>query len=170
MFVKDVFYVSVVVFMTIGGCRQGSQSSSSALAPLQTGKLSTSGSDNSETGADQDTASSDLKVLVYYFHPTFRCAACTFAESLAHQVIEEHWTDAVDQGLLQWTPVNFELAENQSLAKLFEIDASAVVIVSIHHGQDAEWKMIGQVWKQVEQPQAFQDLVDNQILEFLKRK
>lgn len=174
VFVKPVFYVSVAaLFMAIGGCQQSGQSSSSAPDPLQAEEFQTLVSSNSSMGSDQRTESpesSDLRVLVYYFHPTFRCAACTFAESLVHQVIEQHWADAVDQDLLQWKPVNFESAENRPLARLFEINASAVVIASMRFGKPGEWKKIDKVWEQVKQPQAFQGSIDNQIMKFFQHK
>lgn len=117
---------------------------------------------------NQIAESSKLRVIVYYFHPTFRCTACTFAESLVHQVIEQRWADAVAQGLLQWGPANFELAENRPLAKLYEIDASAVVIASIYQGKIVKWDKISKIWEQEKQPETFQDLIDDQILVFMR--
>jgi len=111
----------------------------------------------------KSTVSSNPKVVVYYFHPTFRCAACIFAESLTHQVIQQQWQDALDQGVLEWRPVNFDLPENKSLKQLFEVDSSAVVIAAVRDGKTTRWEKIAQLWQEVQQPNSFRDRIDQQI-------
>ncbi len=115
----------------------------------------------------QGAASSDLRVVIYYFHPTFRCAACLLAESLAHQVVQEKWNDAVDQGALQWRLVNFDVAENKLLTRLFEVDSSAVVVAAVRGDKPIRWEKISQVWQRVQQPDTYRELIHEQIMKLL---
>jgi thiol-disulfide isomerase/thioredoxin len=119
------------------------------------------------TGPIQSAPSSRLRVVIYYFHPTFRCTSCLLAESLAHQVVQEHWNDALDQGVLQWRLANIDLPENQSLTRLFAVDSSAVVAASVRDGKPVRWEKISQVWEQVQEPDTFRGRIHGQIMKLL---
>ena len=119
------------------------------------------------TGPIQSAPSSRLRVVIYYFHPTLRCTSCLLAESLAHQVVQEHWNDALDQGVLQWRLANIDLPENQSLTRLFAVDSSAVVVASVHDGKHVRWEKISQVWEQVQEPDTFRGRIHGQIMKLL---
>jgi thiol-disulfide isomerase/thioredoxin len=119
------------------------------------------------TGPIQSAPSSSLRVVIYYFHPTLRCTSCLLAESLAHQVVQEHWNDALDQGVLQWRLANIDLPENQSLTRLFAVDFSAVVVASVHDGKHVRWEKISQVWEQVQEPDTFRGRIHGQIMKLL---
>ena len=118
----------------------------------------------------QSAPSSSLRVVIYYFHPTLRCTSCLLAESLAHQVVQEQWKDAVDQGVLQWRLANIDLPENQSLTRLFEVNSSAVVVASVRDGKPVRWDKIGQVWEHVQEPDTFRDRIHGQIMKFLSEE
>ncbi len=115
----------------------------------------------------QQNVGPNAHVVVYYFHPMFRCASCLLAESLAHQVVREQWKDAVDQGVLQWRLANFELAENKLLARLFEVDSSAVVVAAVQEGKPVRWEKISKVWEHVQQPDTYGELIHQQITKLL---
>jgi hypothetical protein len=117
--------------------------------------------------AVQHNAAPNAHVVIYYFHPTFRCAACLLAESLTHQVVQQRWKDAVDQGALQWRLVNFELAENKLLTKLFEVDSSTVVVATVRDGKPVHWEKTTDVWQRVQQPDTFKNLIHEQIIKLL---
>lgn len=119
------------------------------------------------TASIQSAPSSKLRVVIYYFHPTFRCTSCLLAESLAHQVVQEQWKDAVDQGVLQWRLANIDLAENQLLTRLLAVDSSAVVVASVRDGKPVRWDKISQVWEQVQEPDTFRGRIHGQIMKFL---
>lgn len=119
------------------------------------------------TGLIQSAPSSCLRVVIYYFHPTLRCTSCLLAESLAHQVVQEHWNDALDQGVLQWRLANIDLPENQSLTRLFAVDSSAVVVASVRDGKHVRWEKISQVWEQVQEPDTFRGRIHGQIMKLL---
>jgi hypothetical protein len=122
------------------------------------------------TGPIQSAPSSSLRVVIYYFHPTLRCTSCLLAESLAHQVVQEQWKDAVDQGVLQWRLANIDLAENQLLTRLFAVDSSAVVVASVRDGKPVLWDKISQVWEQVQEPDTFRGRIHGQIMKLLSDK
>jgi hypothetical protein len=122
------------------------------------------------TSPIQSAPSSNIRVVIYYFHPTLRCTSCLLAESLAHQVVQEQWKDAVDQGVLQWRLANIDLAENQLLTRLFAVDSSAVVVASVRDGKPVLWEKISQVWEQVQEPDTFRGRIHGQIMKFLSEE
>ena len=122
---------------------------------------------HTSTASIQGVPISNFQMVIYYFHPTFRCAACLLAESLAHQVVQEQWKDAVNQGVLQWRLVNIDLPENQKLTQLFEVDSSAVVVTSVRDGKPVRWEKTIEVWEKVKQPDTFTEHINGQIMKFL---
>ncbi len=154
-------FISLLVWLTaIVGCQPTERGGYSSPA------LNT----HIDNGAVQGAASSSLRVIIYYFHPTLRCASCLLAESLAHQVVEEQWKDAVDQGILQWRLANIDLPENRSLTRLFEVDSSAVVVAAVRDGRPVRWEKITQVWELVQEADAFRDRIHGQIMKFLSEE
>lgn len=171
--------ISLVVWLTaIVGCqpteRGGSCSPVDATVRANPGSLAVQqdSAPNVHVSAAsiQSAPSSSLRVVIYYFHPTLRCTSCLLAESLAHQVVQEQWKDAVDQGVLQWRLANIDLPENQSLTRLFEVDSSAVVVAAVRDGKPVRWEKISQVWEQVQEPDPFRGRVHGQIMKLLLDK
>lgn len=171
--------LSLILWVTaIGGCQQPGPGSCSpaANATMEANRGPVTVQQDSavnvrlSTGPIQSAPSSSLRVVIYYFHPTLRCTSCLLAESLAHQVVQEQWKDAVDQGVLQWRLANIDLAENQLLTRLFAVDSSAVVVASVRDGKPVLWDKISQVWEQVQEPDTFRGRIHGQIMKLLSDK
>lgn len=176
MRVNTMTSISLILWVTgIVGCQQAGPGSSSP--PADATMLANPGSLAVQHGSPlsvrpstspiQSAPSSSLRVVVYYFHPTLRCTSCLLAESLAHQVVQEQWKDAVDQGVLHWRLVNIDLPENQSLTRLFAVDSSTVVVASVRDGKPVRWEKTIQVWEHVQQPDTFRDRIHGQIMKLL---
>ena len=176
MRVNTMTSISLILWVTaLVGCQQAERgrSCSPADATMRTTAGSLAAQQGSapnvhvSTASIQSAPSSKLRVVIYYFHPTLRCTSCLLAESLAHQVVQEHWNDALDQGVLQWRLANIDLPENQSLTRLFAVDSSAVVAASVRDGKPVRWEKISQVWEQVQEPDTFRGRIHGQIMKLL---
>ncbi len=61
---------------------------------------------NNPVFAKDDKSAS--KVVVYYFHGTFRCYSCNMIEKNTKEAIEESFKDALASGKLEFKPVNVD--------------------------------------------------------------
>ena len=101
------------------------------------------------------------KVLVYYFHTTFRCATCNRIEELARNVVKEDFTEELASGAVEWRTVNFQ--ERAELAGRYNVTSSTVVVVDIDGGNETSFERLDDVWTLYDQPGAFSDYVRDTI-------
>ncbi len=105
------------------------------------------------------------KVIVYYMHGTFRCVTCNSIETMAKEVIENDFADAMADGRLEWQVVNFQ--NNAALARRYGVGTSTLVIAKIADGKEVEFKRLDEVWTKINDPGAFKQYVDEMIQQFL---
>jgi len=105
------------------------------------------------------------KVIVYYMHGTFRCATCNSIETMAKEVVENDFAEALADGRLEWQVVNFQ--DNAALARHYGVGTSTLVIAKIEDGKETEFKRLDEVWTKINAPGAFKQYVDEMIEQFL---
>jgi hypothetical protein len=105
------------------------------------------------------------KVIVYYMHGTFRCVTCNSIETMAKEVIENDFADAMADGRLEWQVVNFQ--NNAALARRYGVGTSTLVIAKIADGKEVEFKRLDEVWTKINDPGTFKQYVDEMIQQFL---
>ncbi len=148
---KGLVLLSLLIAMA-SGCQQQVSSNISANNP--TGSISI---DNLE-----------WPVIMYYFHRTQRCFACLMIEENAARVIENNFTEKVEDGSLIWLPCNLDDPENADLIKTFKLSFSALVLARIDEGKPTDSRKLDGVWRVVNDPQAFEEYVTTEITQFLK--
>lgn len=122
------------------------------------------------TGAEspaQDPAEqlSGDKVILYYMHATFRCFTCNSIESMAKEVVETDFAEALADGRLEWQVVNFQ--ENTALGRQYGVGTSTLVISKIQDGKEVQFQRLDEVWQKISNPQAFKQYVDEMVKLYL---
>lgn len=70
------------------------------------------------------------KVKVYYFHTTRRCPTCLAIEKETQKVLKEKpFSDAIENGDLEFNTYNAEETANEKLVKELGITGSALIVV-----------------------------------------
>ena len=105
------------------------------------------------------------KVIVYYMHATFRCFTCNSIESMAKEVVENDFAEALADGRVEWRVVNFQ--ENVALGRRYGVGTATVVVVKTEGEQEVEFKRLDEVWKHVNNPSAFKQYIDENIQTYL---
>ncbi len=119
-----------------------------------------SGENNAHAAPGED------KVIVYYLHTTFRCVTCNNIESMAKEVVETRFADALAAGRIEWREVNFQ--EREDLAKKYDIASSCVVVVKIEDGRETAFQRLDDVWTLVDKPAAFADYMAAAVRNYLE--
>ena len=105
------------------------------------------------------------KVILYYMHATFRCFTCNSIETMAKEVVETDFPEALADGRLEWQVVNFQ--ENTALGRQYGVGTSTLVISKIQDGKEVKFQRLDEVWQKISNPQAFKQYVDETVQLYL---
>ena len=145
----------------VGGCQRGAASTSA------------DGARSGSVGSRQNILEQGVldhngtPVAAYYFHRTLRCPTCIAIEANAARVIEDHFTQPVEQGRLIWIPFNLDEPGGEELAKEFKVSANTLVLSKDRADGRKEYKKLEKVWNLIGSPAKFDAYVKSEIAEFL---
>jgi len=89
----------------------------------------------------------EREVIAYYFHGNMRCRTCRAIEAFTTEAIETDFSDALEDGRLQWRVVNVEEPGNEHFVRDFELTTRSVVLEEIVNGERRRWKNLDRVWE-----------------------
>ncbi|NPU96242.1 MAG: hypothetical protein HPY51_03385 [Candidatus Omnitrophica bacterium] len=106
---------------------------------------------------------SSCQWVVYYFHRTVRCPTCLKIEMLTSQTVQEHFSDFLQEGILEWHVINMEEPRYQHFVNDFQLTAPSVILAKIQNGQTIQWETVEEVWNYAETPALFSDFLKEKI-------
>ena len=109
------------------------------------------------------------KLIVYYFHTTFRCWTCNQFEALTKAVVAGRFADQVKEGLLEIRILNVDEPENRHYIKDYELYTKSVVLSLTAGGRKTVWENLDQIWQLVRDEQKFREYVGSRIADKLKQ-
>jgi len=85
---------------------------------------------DNQTSENQPSASviSD-DIQVYYFHNTKRCATCNAVEDETKMALELFYEERMKAGSIEFTSLNLEEAEGESMAQALQVSGQTLLIV-----------------------------------------
>ena len=108
------------------------------------------------------------RVVVTYFHATFRCVTCNTIERLARETVNTRFADDLEAGRIEWRIVNYQ--EDEALAKQYGIAAACVVVASDRGDETLSFDRLDGVWEFVDDPPAFSSYVGEAIQKHLSEE
>ncbi|MEI7483027.1 MAG: nitrophenyl compound nitroreductase subunit ArsF family protein [Elusimicrobiota bacterium] len=108
------------------------------------------------------------KVVVYYFHGTFRCPTCHKLEQYSKEAIETSFKDALRSGKLEYKVVNVEHKGNEHYTSDYQLYTKSLVLSLVKDGKETKWKNLEKIWEYVGNKQKFVDYVKTGVSDFLK--
>lgn len=93
---------------------------------------------NNEQVKNEITQNPNLKLQIYYFHATHRCPTCNSIEANIKQVLESNFKNEIEQGIINFTVLNVEDAENKNLAEKYQATGAALHLVDIENGAEKD--------------------------------
>ena len=115
-----------------------------------------------QAGAGQGQAASAPavkgdRVVVYYFHASYRCLTCNLVESTARKLVETNFADAVQTGRLEWRTANFQ--EDEDLARRYSVGTNMLVVARFCDGQEVAHRRLDRVMELIHRNDEFADYV-----------
>jgi len=108
------------------------------------------------------------KVIAYYFHGTHRCTTCLTIERYSREAIEKYFSKEIQDGILEFKPLNVEEPENRHYIQDYQLVSSSLVISLVKQDKEVTWKNLIDVWKHVRDKDRFFQYVKDGIDNFIK--
>ncbi len=87
-------------------------------------------------GMSQNEKSTELKLIVYYFHGTHRCATCRAIEENTKKVLETKFGNELANGIIHLKIINYDDEKNRDLTEKFEVAWSSLFLVGTGDNED----------------------------------
>ena len=123
-----------------------------------------------ETGAaekDAKISSERAKVIVYYFHGTYRCPSCTKIEKWSYEAIKHSFLKALKEGRLLWKPVNVDKPENRHFVKEYSLFTKSLIITEVKGEKQTKWKNLDKVWLLLRDQEKFSAYVTQEVKNYM---
>ncbi len=108
------------------------------------------------------------KVIVYYFHGSFRCPTCRNLEQYAKQAIQNNFKKELAEGKLIFKTVNVEEKENEHFVNDYQLYTKSLVLSLVKDNKEVKYKNLDKIWGYVRDKTKYMDYVKNEVNNFLK--
>ncbi len=176
---KKILSVILLAFVAASAgwliIQQGQSSIGDQSAPSSTDN--TTATDNA-TAQDSATAADPEKkptvkpdrVIVYYFHTTYRCPACTRIENYTREAVETGFAEELKNGRVEFHAINVEKQGNKHYVKDYKLHTKSVVVSDIRDGKEARWKNLKKVWRLLRNKETFFKYIRDEVNSYLQGK
>lgn len=123
-----------------------------------------------ETGAAEKDAKISFeraRIIVYYFHGTYRCPSCTKIEKWSYEAIKHSFLKALKEGRLLWKPVNVDKPENRHFVKEYSLFTKSLIITEVKGEKQTKWKNLDKVWQLLRDQEKFSAYVTQEVKNYM---
>jgi hypothetical protein len=110
-----------------------------------------------------DSTAAQPVAILYYFHRTLRCETCLMIETYIDEALRVHYADALEDGRLQWLPMNIEEPGNAHFEEDFSLEYNSAILVHLDGQRSVSWRNLEKVWDLVEDKEGFVAYIRDQI-------
>jgi len=111
---------------------------------------------------------SNNKVIVYYFHGTYRCTTCLTIERYSKEALEKYFASELKNKTIEFKPINVEEPENRHYIQDYQLYTRSLVLVLYKDDKQLKWKNLPEVWSYVKDQEKFYLYVKDETERFLK--
>lgn len=132
--------------------------------PCRSGEPSVAG----ETSRNQTIQKKDHKIVVFYFHGTFRCFSCKRLEQLTTIAVEEGFSEGIKNGLVEMKLINVDKPENKHFIKDYRLYTKSVILSDCADGKEVRWKNLQRIWELFRNEKAFAAYIQKELRSYLE--
>lgn len=107
-------------------------------------------------------------ILVVYFHGNIRCPTCLAIERMARETVTAEFGDLLAAGTMQWSAVNYDVPENEPLARELRIELPSLVVIEASGGRVRRCSDFPDTWDLIHDAPALADYIRAGIAAFLE--
>ena len=120
-----------------------------------------------ESLIEADSLISDLKIVVYYFHTTFRCVSCRNIEQYTKEALEKFFFDDMTAGKIELQIINTEEPQNKHFIQDYQLYTKSVVFSKVVNGKEVEFKNLKMIWKLLKNKNKFYEYIKKETNSFV---
>ncbi len=124
-------------------------------------------SEDQESDMIIESNASESKIIVYYFHGTYRCPPCLQIEAWSFDAIQESFAQALEQGTIIWETIDVDKPENSHFIREYQVSTQSLIIVEMTGNRQKRYKNLEKVWEYLPDQQAFYEYVTREVNKFL---
>ena len=117
--------------------------------------------------SDEDSASLQKSVIVYYFHGNFRCTSCHRIEQYTKEAVEQYFSDELSSGKLVFSQVNVEKQDNAHFVKDYQLYTKSVVLSLVKNGNEIKYINLEKVWNYLRNKEQFFSYIKSGVEKYL---
>jgi len=110
------------------------------------------------------------RIIVYYFHTTFRCPTCYKIENYTKEAVETGFSQALSEGRLEFRVLNVDEPANTHFIQDYKLVTKSVVVVDIKKGKQVRWENLEKVWEFVGNKAGFLKYIQDEVNLYLQGK
>lgn len=107
------------------------------------------------------------RVVFFYFHGDVRCSTCRKFEAYSREALAEGFEKEIADGSLEWRMVNTDQPRNAHFVEEYHLITRAIVLARIRDGKRVTWKRLDDIWKLVDDREAFLSYIRDETRGFL---
>ncbi len=108
------------------------------------------------------------KIIVYYFHGSFRCPTCRNLEQYAKQTIQNNFKKELAEAKIIFKTVNVEEKENEHFVNDYQLYTKSLVLSLVKDNKEVKYKNLDKIWEYVRNKMQYTDYVKSEAENFLK--
>ena len=110
------------------------------------------------------------KIVIYYFHGNRRCKSCKKIEAYTREAIETSFGTELENGTMEWLPVNTEQDDNEHFIEDYKLYTKSVIVSRIENEKETEWKNLEKVWRLLNDKDSFIKYITDEVQAFKGKK
>lgn len=168
---KNKKYLYFIMFIAMAGVQYSCQSSEPAKNDVK--KESAGIKKDTVAAAATQASTGDVKgqqkkIVVYYFHTTFRCHSCNMIEKFTKEAVESGFASELNNGTIELKIINIEEKGNEHYAEDYKLYTKSVIVSDVKDGKEITWKNLDKVWTLLGDQAKFIEYIRTEVKTSLK--
>lgn len=146
--------LSFLVLLYAGSCK-GSQNNE----PVQQGKQVVT----------QKEHGTPNKIVVYYFHTSYRCQTCNLFQKLTQEVLDTRFKGYDKDDKIIFKVINIEEKANEHFVTHYKLVTKSLVLSLKEDDNEIEWKNLDQIWVRIRDTEGFKNYIDLALKDYTQK-
>lgn len=127
-----------------------------------------SGESSADPAPATNPPASTNRVIVYYFHTTYRCPACTKIENYTQEAVNTGFAEALREGRLEFHSIDVTDPSHAHFIQDYQLSAKSVIVSELRDGREARWKNLTRVWRLTRNKGEFMSYIRDEVNLYLQ--
>ncbi len=121
-----------------------------------------------ESPGGKDKTRDNGRIVVTYFHTSFRCPTCTRIETYSREAVEKSVSDEAGKEVVEFRILNVDEPENKHCIQDYKLYTKSLIIALERDWEVVRWKNLPDIWKLAGDRDRFHSYVQDEIREYRK--